>query len=149
MIVPSLKDLVHPISYGTIFCFCGVEYRCLGAACRLFDRESLPHPCCTFGYWKGRQWSYRSGWRRGVGCRFVVDKDAVKHPSYYVENLSIEGGLRIKTFWSISLSKYEVIQWHKNSLNVSAEGGLTFQDLTLPYVNFAAGLSVQTLENSK
>nr|YP_002049327.1 hypothetical protein PCC_0701 [Paulinella chromatophora]ACB43117.1 hypothetical protein PCC_0701 [Paulinella chromatophora] len=57
------------------------SFRIVGPCCQLFDRESLPWPCCRLA-WHTKEPS----WRR-VGPRFVPDQGARRCPSYAVELL--------------------------------------------------------------
>ncbi|NJR53146.1 MAG: hypothetical protein HC780_29935 [Leptolyngbyaceae cyanobacterium CSU_1_3] len=55
------------------------SYRVIGACCRLFDRETLPYPCCRIE-WRGKEPS----WRR-IGRRLTIDLATKNSPSYSVE----------------------------------------------------------------
>lgn len=50
------------------------EYEIIGAVCLLFDRDTLPYPCCSLE-WKGKQPSWRRDKKTGIGIgkRFVND----------------------------------------------------------------------------
>lgn len=71
----------HPFSHGQIFSSPGAHYsyRVIGPCCRLFDRETLPWPCCRIE-WRGKEPS----WRR-IGKRFIPDMATRSSPSYSVE----------------------------------------------------------------
>ena len=65
---------------GTTFSSPGgtFSYVVIGPVCRLFDRETLPWPCCRLS-WKGKE----PAWRR-IGSRFVGDLAVKRFPSYAV-----------------------------------------------------------------
>lgn len=73
--------ILHPFKHGHIFLSPGghFSYRVIGPCCRLFDRETLPYPCCRIE-WRGKEPS----WRR-IGRRFTVDLATRNSPSYSVE----------------------------------------------------------------
>lgn len=54
------------------------EYEVVGACCPLFDRESLPYPCCNIG-WMGKQPS----WNRR-GRRLIPDISSKQCENYSV-----------------------------------------------------------------
>lgn len=71
----------HPLKPGQVFFSPGAHfsYRVIGACCRLFDRETLPYPCCRI------EWhSKEPSWRR-IGKRLIVDLATKNSPSYSVE----------------------------------------------------------------
>lgn len=71
----------HPLRHGQTFFSPGAHfsYRVIGSCCRLFDRETLPYPCCRI------EWhSKEPSWRR-VGKRLIVDLATRNSPSYSVE----------------------------------------------------------------
>ncbi len=73
----------HPFNHGHLFSSPGghYNYRVIGPCCRLFDRETLPYPCCRLE-WRGKEPS----WRR-IGKRFTPDMATRNSPSYSVEIL--------------------------------------------------------------
>lgn len=78
---PLLKLLRHPFKPGQGFKSPGgtFKYRVIGACCRLYDRENLPHPCCRLS-WRGKE----PFWNR-QGKRFVPDIAVKRSPSYCVQ----------------------------------------------------------------
>lgn len=73
---PTLKTGERFTSPGGSF-----EYEVIGACCLLFDRDTLPYPCCNIG-WKGKQPSWN---RRGK--RFIPDISTKKCENYSVKLL--------------------------------------------------------------
>lgn len=61
------------------------SYVVAGPCCRLFDRETLPWPCCRLS-WRGKEPS----WRR-QGRRLVGDLAARSFPSYAVVGCDRDG----------------------------------------------------------
>jgi hypothetical protein len=96
---------------------CHYTYRIIGPCCRLFDRETLPWPCCRIE-WRGKEPS----WRR-VGKRFVVDMATRNCPSYSVEILGQEGKKEptIVTLYSVKLSSEQREWWHSRKQLIAAE----------------------------
>jgi hypothetical protein len=77
----ELPPMSHPFKHGHLFFSpgCHFSYRVIGSCCRLFDRETLPYPCCRIE-WRGKEPS----WRR-IGKRFIADLATRNSPSYSVE----------------------------------------------------------------
>jgi hypothetical protein len=110
---------LHPLPTGEIMQSpgCHYTYRIIGPCCRLFDRETLPWPCCRIE-WRGKEPS----WRR-VGKRFVVDMATRNCPSYSVEILGQEGKKEptIVTLYSVKLSSEQREWWHSRKQLIAAE----------------------------
>jgi hypothetical protein len=110
---------LHPLPTGEIIQSpgCHYTYRIIGPCCRLFDRDTLPWPCCRME-WRGKEPS----WRR-VGKRFVVDMATRQSPSYSVEILGQEGKKEptIVTLYSVKLSPEQRVWWHSRKLPITAE----------------------------
>jgi hypothetical protein len=93
-------------------------YRILGPCCRLFDRETLPWPCCRL-QWRGKEPS----WRR-IGRRFTPDLASRNSPSYSVEIL--EPGSRgeplVMTFYAIKLTPEARSWWYSRRPTIGPTG---------------------------
>jgi hypothetical protein len=100
----------HPLPTGTLIHSPGAHftYRVIGPCCRLFDRESLPWPCCRIE-WRSKEPS----WRR-VGKRFVADMATRNSPSYAVEIVGQEGKRETIaiTLYNVRLSPEQREWWH-------------------------------------
>jgi hypothetical protein len=114
-IVPVLNvyrdAAAHPLEAGDIIQSpgCHFTYRIIGPCCRLFDRASLPWPCCRIE-WRSKEPS----WRR-VGKQFIPDMATRHSPSYSVEIVGQEGGKRepiVVTLYAIKLSPAMREWWH-------------------------------------
>jgi hypothetical protein len=111
---PPQPEAGHPLPSGTVFSSLGghFTYRIVGPCCRLFDRETLPWPCCRL-QWRGKEPS----WRR-IGRRFTPDLASRNAPSYAVEIL--EPGYRgeplVMTFYSIKLTPEARSWWYSRRL---------------------------------
>ncbi len=114
LIVPALgvhrDSSIHPLQYGDIIHSpgCHFTYRIIGPCCRLFDRETLPWPCCRI------EWhSKEPSWRR-MGKRFIADIATRNSPSYSVEIVGQEGkGDPIEmTLYGVKLSPEQREWWH-------------------------------------
>jgi len=83
------------------------RYRVFGAVCQLFDKNSLPYPCCRLS-WLGKE----PFWNR-IGKRFVPDI-AVKHsPSYCVELVDYpEAEPFVMTLYWVKLSDVQQQWWY-------------------------------------
>ncbi|MBW4638582.1 MAG: hypothetical protein KME05_10155 [Gloeocapsa sp. UFS-A4-WI-NPMV-4B04] len=112
------KFLSHPLSPGQTFYSPGgtFKYRVVGACCRLYDRENLPHLCCSLE-WRGKQPS----WRR-IGKRFVPDI-AVKHsPSYCVGLVDYpEAEPFVMTLYWVKLSDVQQQWWYTKRVRSVAQ----------------------------
>lgn len=86
----------------------GFAYQVLGPCCRLYDRESLPWPCCSLA-WRGKMPS----WNR-VGKRLVPDLASSRCPSYSVIAVDHWGGRwpQVLTLFSQRLSEEERDWWY-------------------------------------
>jgi hypothetical protein len=106
---------LHPLSTGAIIQSpgCHYTYRIIGPCCRLFDRETLPWPCCRLE-WRSKEPS----WRR-IGKRFVADMATKNSPSYSVEILGQEGNKEaiVVTLYSVKLSPDQREWWHSRKLD--------------------------------
>ncbi|WP_256995581.1 hypothetical protein [Halomicronema hongdechloris] len=110
MIPPSVASAEHPWPSGHVFQSPGAHltYRVIGPCCRLFDRETLPWPCCRL------QWhSKEPSWRR-IGRRFVADIATKRYPSYCVEILgqSYRTAPFVTTLYTVSLDPQLQDWWH-------------------------------------
>jgi hypothetical protein len=107
---PETLPMVHPLPSGYITSSLGghYTYRIIGACCRLFDRETLPWPCCRLN-WRGKEPS----WRR-IGRRFVPDISVQNAPSYSVEILEpgYSGESFVMTLYSDRLSPEQKQWWY-------------------------------------
>lgn len=112
-----LKLNSHPLKPGRLFKSPGgiFTYRVIGACCRLYDRENLPHLCCSLE-WHGKQPS----WRR-IGKRFVPDI-AVKHsPSYCVQLMDYPGAEPVvMTLYWVKLSDVQHKWWYARRIKSAA-----------------------------
>jgi len=101
---------VHPLPSGHITSSLGghYTYRIIGPCCRLFDRETLPWPCCRLN-WRGKEPS----WRR-IGRRLTPDISAKNAPSYSVEILEpgYSGEAFVMTLYSDRLSTEQKRWWY-------------------------------------
>jgi hypothetical protein len=99
------------------------RYRVVGPVCRLFDRETLPWPCCRIVGFKGKEPS----WRR-VGRRLVADIATRTKPSYFVvlvdpitrKPLLKDGEIvsMIYTLYWVRLSEQKRLWWFTPSCKV-------------------------------
>jgi len=110
MITPSVAKAEHPWPSGYVFQSPGAHltYRVIGPCCRLFDRETLPWPCCRL-QWRSKEPS----WRR-IGRRFVTDIATKRHPSYCVEIIgqSYPAKPFVTTLYTVSLEPHLQEWWH-------------------------------------
>lgn len=109
------KLLRHPLKLGQIlYSPSGTfKYRVIGACCRLYDRENLPHPCCSLS-WHGKQPS----WRR-IGKRFVPDIAVKRSPSYCVQLLDYpEAEPFVMTLHWVKLSAKQQAWWYSKRVPV-------------------------------
>ncbi len=109
--IPSeVLPLVHPLPSGYITSSLGghYTYRIIGPCCRLFDRETLPWPCCRLN-WRGKEPS----WRR-IGRRLIPDISVKNAPSYSVEILEpgYSGEAFVMTLYSDRLSSEQKQWWY-------------------------------------
>jgi hypothetical protein len=100
----------HPLEYGDVIQSpgCHFTYRVIGPCCRLFDRETLPWPCCRLE-WRSKEPS----WRR-VGKRFIADMATRRSPSYSVEIIGQEGKREaiVITLYAVKLTPAQREWWH-------------------------------------
>lgn len=101
---------LHPLPSGFITSSLGghYTYRIIGPCCRLFDRETLPWPCCRL-QWRSKEPS----WRR-VGRRLVPDISVKNAPSYCVEILEpgYGGEALVITLYSDRLATEQQQWWY-------------------------------------
>ncbi len=113
------KFLRHPLKPGQVFSSPGgtFKYRVVGAVCRLYDKNSLPYPCCRLS-WFGKEPS----WNR-VGKRFVPDTAAKRSPSYCVQLVDYpEAEPFVLTLHWVKLSDGKQLRWYsKHVRNVAAD----------------------------
>jgi hypothetical protein len=104
---------LHPLATGELIPSpgCHYTYRIVGPCCRLFDRETLPWPCCRL------EWhSKEPSWRR-VGKRYIADMATRHSPSYSVEILGQEAKEPLViTLYSVKLSSQGREWWHSRKL---------------------------------
>ncbi|MCY7322134.1 MAG: hypothetical protein LH660_10145 [Phormidesmis sp. CAN_BIN36] len=115
----------HPFKPGQIFFSPGAHfsYRVVGPCCRLFDRETLPYPCCRI------EWhSKEPSWRR-VGKRLIADLATRNSPSYSVE---IIGQARqeplVITLYSVKLPQPLKEWWVSSKPSASEMANSTWLD---------------------
>ena len=121
-----LKLLRHPLKPGQVFYSPGgtFKYRVIGACCRLYDRENLPHPCCRL-CWKGKEpfWNRR-------GKRFVSDTAAARSPSYCVQLVDYpEAEPFVMTLHWVKLSPEQKAWWYVKRVPVVAAAQAVGQKL--------------------
>lgn len=135
----SLSDLnlylsmSHPLSHGQIFSSpgCHYSYRVIGPCCRLFDRETLPYPCCRIE-WRGKEPS----WRR-IGRRFTADIATRTSPSYSVEIIGQghAGESVVMTLYWVKLPQPLKEWWHSSkpvtSLTVDSTSLVSAEDIKI------------------
>lgn len=101
---------MHPFQNGKFLRSPGASfaYEVIGPCCQLYDRESLPWPCCNL-QWKGKQPS----WNR-IGKRFVPDMAASRCPSYSVKGRDLFGNewTQVLTVYQDRLTKLEKDWWY-------------------------------------
>ncbi|KAM3097988.1 hypothetical protein ACKFKG_06935 [Phormidesmis sp. 146-35] len=119
----NLSAQQHPLPHGYIFTSPGghFSYRVVGACCRLFDRETLPYPCCRIE-WHGKEPS----WRR-IGRRFTVDLATRNSPSYSVEIVGQSSDSLVMTLYPVKLPQ-PLKEWWVSSKPSTVE----MTDLTSP-----------------
>ncbi|MBW4540518.1 MAG: hypothetical protein KME43_15430 [Myxacorys chilensis ATA2-1-KO14] len=102
----------HPFSHGHVFFSpgCHYSYRVIGPCCRLFDRETLPYPCCRIE-WRSKEPS----WRR-IGKRFIPDIATRSSPSYSVEIVGQgqAGASVVMTLYWVKLPQPLKEWWHSS-----------------------------------
>ena len=111
--------LRHPLPPGQIFSSPGgtFKYKVIGPVCQLYDRASLPYPCCRL-FWRGKEPS----WRR-VGKRFVPDIGAKMSPSYCVQLLNYPSSQPVvKTLYWMRLTPTEQEWWYSRRLPATERG---------------------------
>lgn len=111
------KFLRHPLKPGQVFSSPGgtFNYRVIGAVCRLYDRNSLPYPCCRLA-WFGKEpfWNRR-------GKSFVPDIAVKKSPSYCVELLDYpEAEPVVMTLHWVKLSDVQQHWWYARRIKTAA-----------------------------
>ena len=115
---PLLKLKTHPLNPGQIFKSPGgtFKYRVVGAVCRLYDRNSLPYPCCRLA-WLGKE----PFWNR-IGKRFVPDIAAARSPSYCVQLLDYpEAEPFVMTLYWVTLSDVQHSWWYRKRVRTVAQ----------------------------
>ena len=115
----------HPLKPGEIFFSPGAHfsYRVIGACCRLFDRETLPYPCCRL------EWhSKEPSWRR-IGKRLIADLATRNSPSYSVEIIgqAMPEPLVITLYW-VKLPQPLKEWWVSSKPSTSEIADLTWLD---------------------
>ena len=115
----------HPLKHGQVFFSPGAHfsYRVIGPCCRLFDRETLPYPCCRL------EWhSKEPSWRR-IGKRLIADLATRNSPSYSVEIIgqATQDPLVI-TLYSVKLPLPLKEWWISSKPSTSAIADLTWLD---------------------
>ncbi|WP_244913283.1 hypothetical protein [Phormidesmis priestleyi] len=115
----------HPFKHGQIFFSPGAHfsYRVIGACCRLFDRETLPYPCCRL------EWhSKEPSWRR-IGKRLIADLATRNSPSYSVEIIgqAMQEPL-VMTLYSVKLPQPLKEWWVSSKPSTSTIADLTWLD---------------------
>jgi hypothetical protein len=107
----------HPLPTGTLIHSPGAHftYRIVGPCCRLFDRDSLPWPCCRIE-WRSKEPS----WRR-VGKQLIADIATRNSPSYSVEIIGQEGKRETIaiTLYHIKLTPEQREWWHSRKSTAS------------------------------
>jgi hypothetical protein len=114
---PLLKLKTHPLKPGQIFKSPGgtFKYRVIGACCRLYDRNSLPYPCCRLS-WKGKE----PFWNR-QGKRFVPDISVKHSPSYCVGLVDYpEAEPFVMTLYWVKLSDGKQQWWYARRIKSAA-----------------------------
>jgi len=115
--VPALvnKLLCHPLKPGLGFKSPGgtFKYRVIGACCRLYDRNSLPYPCCRLS-WFGKE----PFWNR-IGKRFVPDIATKHSPSYCVQLVGYtDAEPFVMTLYWVKLSDVQQAWWYSKRIPV-------------------------------
>jgi hypothetical protein len=100
----------HPLPHGQIINSpgCHFTYRIIGPCCRLFDRDTLPWPCCRL------EWhSKEPSWRR-VGKQLVIDMASRNSPSYSVEIIGQDAKPEsmVITLYPIKFTATQREWWH-------------------------------------
>lgn len=125
------KFLRHPLVPGQIFSSPGgtFKYRVVGAVCRLYDRENLPHPCCRL-CWRAKE----PFWNR-IGKRFVPDIAVKRSPSYCVELVDYpEAEPVVMTLYWVKLSDGKQQWWYSKrvmAVAVASEVSLNQQGVLM------------------
>lgn len=112
-----LNFLRHPLKPGQVFKSPGgtFKYRVVGACCRLYDRNSLPYPCCRLS-WRGKE----PFWNR-IGKRFVPDTAAKHSPSYCVQLLDCpDAAPFVMTLYWVKLLPEQQQWWYTKRVSVVA-----------------------------
>lgn len=128
--LPQLKAVLlnnflrHPLKSGqTFYSPAGTfKYRVIGACCRLYDRESLPYPCCRLS-WGGKE----PFWNR-IGKRFVPDIAVKRSPSYCVQLVDYsEAEPFVMTLYWMKLSPEHQTWWYSKRVPVVAAAQVGIQ----------------------
>jgi hypothetical protein len=118
----------HPFNHGHLFTSPGghYTYRVIGPCCRLFDRETLPYPCCRLE-WRGKEPS----WRR-IGKRFTPDMATRNSPSYSVEIIG-QGATQpiVITLYWVKLPQPLKEWWHSKRPTNDATVPVSAEDIKI------------------
>jgi hypothetical protein len=118
----------HPFNHGQLFTSPGghYSYRVIGPCCRLFDRETLPYPCCRLE-WHGKEPS----WRR-IGKRFIPDMATRNSPSYNVEIVG-QGSMQpiVITLYWVKLPQPLKEWWHSKRPTNDATVPVSAEDIKI------------------
>lgn len=116
----------HPLKHGQVFFSPGAHfsYRVVGPCCRLFDRETLPYPCCRL------EWhSKEPSWRR-IGKRLIADLATRNSPSYSVEIVGQVMQPLVITLYSVRLLQPLKEWWVSSKPSTSLFAGQSACEIT-------------------
>jgi len=136
-----LKLLRHPLRPGQVFKRPGgtFKYRVVGACCRLYDREDLPHPCCRLS-WRGKE----PFWNR-QGKRFIPDIAVKRSPSYCVQLVDYpEAAPFVMTLYWLQLSDVQQQWWYSKRVPVVAAAQAASQKFDVIQPKLFGGASSTT-----